>query len=112
MKKIKVLFLTSLCVISLFLNTQHAAEAGVPAGDDLPPARQHSSGYLTFFYDNDLFNGTDQDYTNGGRLSYITQGSPSVDIGFIQEGLKLLGGGEDSPELMRKIWGFKNLSEV
>ena len=71
---------------------------------------QHS--YLTFYYENDLFNGEDANYTSGGRLSYITPGQPAVDIAFIQHTLDFLSGGEDSSELMKSIWGLNHLSEV
>ena len=72
----------------------------------------NDKSYLTFYYENDLFNGEDANYTSGGRLSYITPGKPAVDIKFIQRGLDFLSGGEDSSELMRSIWGHNRPSEV
>lgn len=112
LNKLKPVFKAWRCVFFFLSCALFGTEVGANADEDIPLINKNSSGYLTFFYDNDLFNGTDQDYTNGARLSYITQGSPSVDIGFIQNSLKLLSGGEDSSELMKNVWGLNNLSEV
>ena len=88
-----------------------ASTLAIFADDQVLPERvlntqeeQHS--YLTFYYENDLFNGEDANYTSGGRLSYITPGQPAVDIAFIQHTLDFLSGGEDSSELMKSIWGL------
>lgn len=35
-----------------------------------------SRGYLTFYLDNDLFAGTDRNYSNGTRLSWISESKP------------------------------------
>jgi hypothetical protein len=78
-------------------------------------AEEHTNNdksYLTFYYENDLFNGEDANYTSGGRLSYITSGKPAVDIEFIQQTLDFLSGGEDSSELMKSIWGLNQPSGV
>lgn len=37
------------------------------------PFPDRGSGYLTFYFDNDLFGGSDQNYTNGLRLSWISE---------------------------------------
>ena len=94
-----------------------ASTLAIFADDQVLPERvlntqeeQHS--YLTFYYENDLFNGEDANYTSGGRLSYITPGQPAVDIAFIQHTLDFLSGGEDSSELMKKIWGLGDRSKV
>jgi len=39
-------------------------------------AATEGRGYLTFYLDNDLFAGTDRNYTNGARLSWISEGEP------------------------------------
>ena len=72
----------------------------------------NDKSYFTFYYENDLFNGDDADYTSGGRISYITPGKPAVDIKFIQQSLDFLSGGSDSSELMKNIWGLKHPSQV
>ncbi|MCP5537090.1 MAG: lipid A deacylase LpxR family protein [Akkermansiaceae bacterium] len=71
-----------------------------------------NSGYLTFFLDNDLFTGTDANYTNGGRLSYITEAKPVINIPFVQKNLHLLSGDTDSAHWTQKIWGFETPREV
>ncbi len=46
-------------------------------------------GYLTFYLDNDLFAGTDRNYTNGVRLSWISEGEPLFNFapakGFLED---------------------------
>ncbi len=61
----------------------NASTLAIFADDQVLPERvlntqeeQHS--YLTFYYENDLFNGEDANYTSGGRLSYITPGQPAL----------------------------------
>ncbi len=44
-------------------------------------------GTLTFHLDNDLFANTDQDYTNGARVSYITGGRKPSDFNEIEKWL-------------------------
>jgi lipid A 3-O-deacylase len=70
------------------------------------------SGYLTFYLENDLFSGTDGNYTNGSRLSYITEAKPAINIPFIQKNLKLFSGDDDSLGWMQKIWGFNGTSNI
>jgi hypothetical protein len=81
-------------------------------GERISNTQEEQHSYLTFYYENDLFNGEDANYTSGGRLSYITPGQPAVDIAFIQHTLDFLSGGEDSSELMKSIWGLNHPSEV
>ncbi len=77
-----------------------------------PAGSLPDNGYLTFFLDNDLFSGTDQNYTNGVRLSYITEGKPIINIPFIQKNLHRLSGGDYSSAWVNKILGFENPKEV
>ncbi len=81
----------------------------VPIVMDPPPK---SGGYLTFFLDNDLFAGTDANYTNGGRLSYITEGRPLINIPLVQKNLERLSAGGKSTSLLQRIWGFRNPEHV
>ncbi|BDS07290.1 membrane protein [Oceaniferula spumae] len=71
-----------------------------------------SKGYLTFFLDNDLFGGTDENYTNGVRISWITEGKPAIDIPFMQDNLHRFSGGSDSLAWMRKLWGFRHPGQI
>ncbi|MEQ8348496.1 MAG: lipid A deacylase LpxR family protein [Sneathiellaceae bacterium] len=58
------------------------SERPVAAAPDAPKPvakesyRDHDKGTLAFIWENDIFAGTDQNYTNGLRLSYV---SPPVD---------------------------------
>ena len=75
-----VCILSSTFSLALFADDQVLGERSAKTQEE-----QHS--YLTFYYENDLFNGEDANYTSGGRLSYITPGQPAVDIIFIQHTL-------------------------
>ncbi len=77
-----------------------------------PKKEDNDKGYFTFFFDNDLFGGTDANYTNGGRISYITQGKPIINIPLVQKNLHRLSGDGDSTWWMKKIWGFRDASKV
>ncbi|MBK1831976.1 lipid A deacylase LpxR family protein [Verrucomicrobiaceae bacterium R5-34] len=76
------------------------------------PIATADAGYLTFFLDNDLFGGTDENYTNGARLSWITEGKPVIDIPFVQDNLHRFSGGSESLNWMRKIWGFRHPAQI
>lgn len=69
-------------------------------------------GYLTFYLENDLFSGTDGNYTNGARLSYITPAKPALHIPFIHKNLRLFSGAKNSAGWMQKIWGLDRSDEI
>ncbi|MBT8043435.1 MAG: lipid A deacylase LpxR family protein [Verrucomicrobiae bacterium] len=90
-----------------------AGEKSVILPEDHSSSVAHDGGgYLTFFLDNDLFTGTDSNYTNGARISYITEGKPLIDIPFVQKNLERLSGDGESAGWIQKIWGFQNPREV
>lgn len=68
--------------------------------------------YLTFFLENDIFSGTDNNYTNGVRLSYLTEGKPAINIPFVQKNLRLFSGAEDSAGWVQDVWGFRNADDI
>lgn len=76
------------------------------------PEKKGGGGYLTFFLDNDLFAGTDENYTNGTRFSYLTEARPLINIPMVQRNLQRFSGDGESAGWTRKIWGFKNPREV
>ncbi len=98
--------------LPLVVVAQHSTAAGQVPGPPVPTIATDSvandSGYLTFFLDNDLFGGTDSNYTNGVRVSYITEGKPIIGIPFIQKNLHRFSADEESSSWLQKIWGFKN----
>ena len=104
---------------------RRAAADGVPssriverrAGDDGPGTSRETSvieearrGYLTGYLDNDLFGGTDANYTNGVRLSWISEGEPLFDIFPARRQLEQLAGGAGDYKLIRAISGFDDES--
>ncbi|WP_191621449.1 lipid A deacylase LpxR family protein [Marinihelvus fidelis] len=63
-------------------------------------------GYLTFYLDNDLFAGEDKDYTNGARLSWISDDKPLFGVLPGREGLEKLAGALPSKDWMARLSGF------
>ena len=64
------LVLAGACVLQAPAHGGEAATASAYATNE--------RGYLTFYLDNDLFGGTDRNYTNGARLSWISEAAPLV----------------------------------
>lgn len=66
-----------------------------------------SRGFLTFHLDNDLFSGEDQDYTNGARLSWISENRPAFGYLPARQVLEKLSGADESTSLIRRVSGFE-----
>lgn len=111
-------FFSCLSLASLLILPLQAWAAATLAASSPPSIKlltiphKETSGYLTVFFDNDLFGGTDQNYTNGVRLSFITEGKPALKIDFLQSFLQHLSGGEKSERLIDSLWGFDDLSAI
>jgi hypothetical protein len=73
----KPLFIT--IVAAALAGAAFAADTPAETKQNLPAALspKHNDGYLSLFFDNDTFGGTDENYTNGVRLSWI---SPSLPV--------------------------------
>lgn len=63
-------------------------------------------GYLTFYLDNDLFSGEDRDYTNGARLSWISEDRPALGFLPARDVLEKLTGTDDGSSLVQRLSGF------
>ncbi len=100
MKKHIFVFLLALCMT-----------AGTAAGRS-NPLPDFDDGYLTFYLDNDLFSGTDEGYTNGARISWISDSRKLDEISPIQKELRRLIGTDESPRLFRRLAGFDDPSDV
>ncbi len=72
----------------------------------------YGDGYLTLYVDNDLFSGSDKDYTNGGRISWISGNRPVAEIRGVQRWLRYLIGDESSAEPFRIVSGFDDSSAI
>ena len=73
-----------------------------------PPEAEAHRGYLTFHLDNDLFAGTDRNYTNGARLSWISESAPLIDVPALRRPLEDLATADS--ELMEALSGFRRAS--
>lgn len=56
------------------------------------PVKDFRKGGLTFYLDNDLFGGTDENYTNGARLSWISKNRELNTIPAVQRSLSQFSG--------------------
>ena len=79
---------------------------------DKPLPDVSDKGYLTFYFDNDLFGDNDKDYTNGARLSWISPNRDAEELDFLQQGLRRFSGDPDSFGIFQKITGFKDPSDI
>lgn len=73
-------------------------------GDEQPIAG--GGGFLTFYLDNDLFANTDRDYTNGARLSWISDDRPLFGFVPARKRLEKMAGSRPSDSLLARISGF------
>jgi len=85
---------------------------GTALADRRSPLPDWGEGYLTFYLDNDLFAHTDRDYTNGARLSWISENRDVKDLGSVQRMLRRLSGDEDSFRIFQKLTGFDDPAAV
>ncbi len=76
------------------------------------PLPDFGDGYLTFYLDNDLVSGTDEGYTNGARISWISGSRKLDEISPIQKSLRRLIGTDESTHLFRRLAGFDDPSDV
>lgn len=86
------------------------AEDGSGGSAELAPTEDsagNARGYLTFYLDNDLFSGEDQDYTNGVRLAWISKDRPAFGFLPARRVLEKLSGAEESSSLVRRLSGFE-----
>lgn len=83
-----------------------AAEAQTADED----ADDEGRGYLTFYLDNDLFAGTDRNYTNGVRVSWISEGEPLFDFLPARRQLERLASAEGDYDVFGLLSGFRDES--
>ncbi len=73
----------------------------------------YGDDYLTFYLDNDIFSGSDKDYTSGARLSWISGNRPIAELARVQRLLGYLAGESGTTtETFRRLTGFKDASQI
>ena len=95
------------CLMTGLLVTIQPVAAG---GLSFLPDRDDA--YLTFYLDNDLFAGTDNNYTNGVRLSWVSGARDPEAFGAVQHQLRKLSGDADSRVIFQRLSGFDDPREV
>ncbi len=77
-----------------------------------PAPSMYSGSTLTFYFENDLFTGSDNEYTNGGRLSWISGNRPVEELPQVQKWLRYLIGDPTSFSPFQRISGFEDSSHI
>lgn len=85
-------------------------DAGATGVFGLLPDR--GDAYLSFYLDNDLFAGTDENYTNGVRIAWISGSRDPEQFGTVQRGLRKLTGDAGSLKVFQRISGFRDLANI
>ena len=74
-------------------------------GGPVPDNQRHNHGHLTVYFENDLFGGGDQDYTNGTRLSWLSENLPDGALPDVSRWLRNTFDFDDADNL-RLNYGF------
>lgn len=82
------------------------------AGQGLATLPDRGDAHLTFYLDNDLFAGTDRNYTNGARLSWVSGARDPEAFGVLQQQLRKLSGDPRSLSVFRRLSGFDDPGAV
>jgi hypothetical protein len=95
------------CIAVLLVYVLSSVSAlSAPAGEGTDAGDGPAGGYLTFYLDNDLFGGTDRNYTNGVRLSWVSEGQPLLDVPPLRQQLEKLAGADADYRLVRAVSGL------
>ncbi|MEE4299293.1 MAG: lipid A deacylase LpxR family protein [Pseudomonadales bacterium] len=95
-------------LLALLLGCGLLLAPAVRAADAPSAAPEARRGYLTFYLDNDLFAGTDRNYTNGARFSWISEGEPLVNVPMVRDELERLATAD--VRMIRALSGFREES--
>ena len=71
-----------------------------------------TKSYLAMYLDNDLFGGSDADYTNGFRAAWISGALDFAAVGPFQRWLRPFSGDRESLPLFQAVTGFRDLDRV
>jgi len=82
--------------------------AAAQAGENMSFLPDSGDANLTFYLDNDLFADTDQNYTNGARVSWISGSRDPNEFGPVQRLLQRLSSDPEGRTLFRKWSGFSD----
>jgi hypothetical protein len=86
------------------------AAACLPAA--AAPPDTPATGHLALYVDNDLFGGSDGDYTNGARAAWISNALEFDQIGPFQQWLRPFSGDSESLPLFQQVTGFSDQERI
>lgn len=90
----------------------HASAMALMMAVGAHAAEPEDDSYLTFYFDNDLFGGSDRNYTNGGRLSWVSGSREVGDFGAVQRWLRRLSGDPRSFGVFQRVTGFEDPDKI
>lgn len=99
-----------LCCALFTMVVLTATDAGATGAFGLLPDR--GDAHLSFYLDNDLFAGKDENYTNGVRIAWISGSRDPEQFGAVQRGLRKLTGDAESLSQFQRISGFRDLANI
>jgi len=102
----KRLIYCALCTLAVLVTTDAVAMSGL----GLLPDR--GDAHLSFYLDNDLFAGTDENYTNGVRIAWISGSRDPKQFGVVQRGLRRLTGDVKSLRQFQHVSGFRDPANI
>jgi len=102
----KRLIYPALCTLAVLTTT----DTGAMGGFGLLPDR--GDAHLSLYLDNDLFAGTDENYTNGIRIAWISGSRDPTQFGAVQRGLRRLTGDVKSLKQFKYVSGFQDPANI
>lgn len=85
---------------------------GAAAGEGGERSEAARKSYLAVYVDNDLFGGSDADYTNGFRMAWISGALDFAEVGPFQRWLRPFSGDSESLPFFQAITGFEHLDRL
>ncbi len=82
------------------------------AGENLSFLPDSGDANLTFYLDNDLFADTDEDYTNGARVSWISGSRDPNELGPVQRLLQKFSSDAEGRTLFKRFSGFNDPQQL
>ena len=82
------------------------------AGENLSFLPDSGDANLTFYLDNDLFADTDEDYTNGARVSWISGSRDPNELGPVQRLLQKLSSDAEGRTGFKRLSGFDDPQQL
>lgn len=105
LKKSSGWLITACLAGNLYARVPRFFEPKIP---DWEKKRIADSGYITYYLDNDLFAGKDQNYTNGARIAWISKNFEAKELGEFGRAMRVFSGDETSWNFLQQLTNFRD----